>query len=572
MTTPRDALALHAAGKTTDALIALFNAIGSHPSQSAATAEHRRTLASLLEGVALTSGNAAVFHGLLELLRDPQVDAQSVARAVLGLLGVHGAFQMLEREALAGAPATPMALQALFAEPLVREALRRIIVTEARAERVFAFTRRALAGTEWDAADEPWRIDAMATLAAAANAGEYAWPETAEESVRVHAAMEVLTAWLDGSDRDSMAPAVAGQLVRVSMYRGLSSLASADRLLDIPGDVWGGEWLRTLGPLFDTHLREPRAQQALADALPSLVPNTPGDAHETSARVRAMYEAHPYPRWHTVAQPQLTSIPAFIRALAARTAVPDTNRVLIAGCGTGRQAAHTAISFPDADILSLDLSRNSLGYAACKTRALGITNLSFVHGDLLQLDTLDERFALVFCSGVLHHLADPMAGWQQLVRRLHPSGVMKVSLYSTVARRPVQAARALIAEQGFDATDAGIRACRQFLLALPVDHPAHTVTESADFFSASGVRDLLMHVQERSYTLHEVAADLEALQLRFLGFQLPPAVRAAFTARYPKPEAANDLALWARFEDDNPTIFWGMYQFFVEHRAVSRRS
>jgi len=76
-----------------------------------------------------------------------------------------------------------------------------------------------------------------------------------------------------------------------------------------------------------------------------------------------------------------------------------------------------------------------------------------------------------------------------------------------------------------------------------------------------------MHVQERTYTLHEIAADLEALQLRFLGFQLPPAVRAAFTAQYPKPEAANDLALWARFENDNPTIFWGMYQFFVEYRA-----
>lgn len=567
MITPTDALALHAAGKTTEALVGLFNAIGSQPSQSEATAEHRRTLASLLEGVALTSGNAAVFHGLLELLRDPLVDAQSVARAVLGLLGVHGAFQLLEREAAADAPATPVALQALFAEPLVREVLRRIIVTEARAEQVFAFARRALAGEQWLVADEGWQVDAMVTLATAAHQGEYAWPESAPEAARVATAMETLTAWLASPGHLIAAPSFAGMLVRLSLYRRLSALPNADRLLDIPGDAWGSEWLRILGPLFDTHLREPRVQHALGAALPSLGADAPPQDDDTSDKVRAMYEAHPYPRWHTVAQPHLTSIPAFVRALAARNAVPDTNRVLIAGCGTGRQAAHTALSFRDADILALDLSRTSLGYAAFRTQALGIRNLTFVQGDLLHLDALDETFALVFCSGVLHHLADPMAGWTQLMRRLHPAGVMKVSLYSTIARRPVQAARAIIAEQGFDASDDGIRACRQHLLALPTDHPARAVTDSADFYSSSGVRDLLMHVQERTYTLHEVAKDLEALQLRFLGFQLPATVRAAFTARFPKPEAANDLASWARFEEDNPTVFWGMYQFFVEHRA-----
>jgi len=567
MTTPTDALALHAAGKTTEALVGLFNAIGSQPSQSEATAEHRRTLASLLEGVALTSGNAAVFHGLLELLRDPQVDAQSVARAVLGLLGVHGAFQLLEREAAADAPATPVALQALFAEPLVREALRRIIVTEARAERVFAFARRALAGEQWLVTDEGWQVDAMVTLATAAHQGEYAWPESATEAAQVQSAVDMLGEWLASPDHPTAAPTFAGMLVRLSMYRRLSALPDADRLLDVPGDAWGSEWLRLLGPLFDTHLREPRAQQLLGAALPSLGSGAPPSDDDTSAQVRAMYEEHPYPRWHTVAQPHLTSIPAFVRALAARNAVPDTNRVLIAGCGTGRQAAHTALSFRDADILALDLSRTSLGYAALRTQALGIRNLTFVQGDLLHLDALDETFALVFCSGVLHHLADPMAGWTQLVRRLHPAGVMKVSLYSTIARRPVQAARAIIAEEGFDASDDGIRACRQHLLALPADHPARAVTESADFFSASGVRDLLMHVQERTYTLREIASDLDTQRLRFLGFQLPATVRTAFTARFPKPEAINDLEAWARFEEDNPTVFWGMYQFFVEHRA-----
>ena len=561
MSNTQEALALHTAGRTTEALILLFNAIGAAPSQSPAMAEERLLLASLLDGVALNSGNAVVFHVLLELLRDPQVDPQSIARAVLGLLAVHGAFQALEK----GQENIP-ALQALFGEPLVRELLRRVIVTDARAERVFAFARRLLIENSWVNDPEPWQRDAMLTVAMAAEHGEYAWPDTLDIEALLSSWVELIAEWLDNRNRDS-ADFHAAMLLRLCMFRPLSIVPGAERLLDIPPEWWGSEWHETLQPLLDAQLSEPLAQHGRGASLPTLTNGATAPPERAgSDAVRAMYETHPYPRWSTVAKPHVTTVAAFVQAITGGSAVPDTRRVLIAGCGTGRQTAHTALSFPDADILALDLSRASLGYAARKAEQLGLGNVQFMQGDLLQLDSLQERFALIFCSGVLHHLANPAAGWRQLVQRLHPAGVIKVALYSSLARQPVSAARAVIAAEQFAPTDEGIRACRQHLLALPANHAAKPVTESADFFSASGCRDLLMHVQERSYTLAEIEQDLALHNLRFLGFQLPAPVRAAFTAMFPNAGAANDLEAWARFEERHPTTFWGMYQFFVAHR------
>ena len=38
----------------------------------------------------------------------------------------------------------------------------------------------------------------------------------------------------------------------------------------------------------------------------------------------------------------------------------------------------------------------------------------------------DRTFYLIESVGVLHHLADPLAGWRKLVALLRPCGVMRL--------------------------------------------------------------------------------------------------------------------------------------------------
>ena len=86
-----------------------------------------------------------------------------------------------------------------------------------------------------------------------------------------------------------------------------------------------------------------------------------------------------------------------------------------------------------------------------------------------------------------------------------------------------------------------------------------------NFFSLSECRDLLFHVQEHHFTLPQIEADLQALNLTFLGFEIQDqkALRL-FRKSHPHKSALTSLSLWHKFELKNPETFRGMYQFWCK--------
>jgi SAM-dependent methyltransferase len=253
--------------------------------------------------------------------------------------------------------------------------------------------------------------------------------------------------------------------------------------------------------------------------------------------------------------------------------------ILVAGCGTGQQAIECALRFAQARLLAIDLSLSSLAYAQRKTLemaqqespAIDLSRVRYAQADLLQLGGLDQRFDLIESCGVLHHLNDPLEGWRVLLSLLRPGGVMKLGFYSEIARRQVVRIRRWIADQGHAATLDGIRACRQHLMTLELDSNAPvsfgTATQSSDFFATSTCRDLLFHVQEHRTSLTAIAAFLQDNGLVFLGFETEPHVVTAYKARFPNDQAATDLAQWQVFENENPDVFFNMYQFWIQKPA-----
>jgi SAM-dependent methyltransferase len=215
----------------------------------------------------------------------------------------------------------------------------------------------------------------------------------------------------------------------------------------------------------------------------------------------------------------------------------------------------------------VDLSRASLAYAQRKTRELALAQIEYAQADLLQLRSLGRSFDLIEAVGVLHHLADPLAGWRTLLSLLRPGGVMNVGLYSELGRQDVVGARAFIAEQGYGPTADDIRRCRQDLFALDDKSPLKPVTARFDFYSTSGCRDLLFHVQEHRLTLPAIKSFLAEHELQFLGFQLNSDTRRAHAVRFPDDPAMIDLDRWHVFETENPRTFSAMYRFWVQKRA-----
>ena len=59
-----------------------------------------------------------------------------------------------------------------------------------------------------------------------------------------------------------------------------------------------------------------------------------------------------------------------------------------------------------------------------------LTNTVVIRSDLRQAPFADESFGFVAAYGVLHHLEDPRAGFDRLVRLLAPGGILTLYLYS----------------------------------------------------------------------------------------------------------------------------------------------
>jgi 2-polyprenyl-3-methyl-5-hydroxy-6-metoxy-1,4-benzoquinol methylase len=331
------------------------------------------------------------------------------------------------------------------------------------------------------------------------------------------------------------------QLAVVAAYASLDSVLPTEALL-------ARDWPRPLKDVLVRQVEEPATERRLRAAIPRLTPIK----DSVSRAVQAQYEDHPYPRWTFSS----AKVPSWAPFASAR-------EILIAGCGTGRQLCEMASLNTSAHVLAVDLSLASLSYATRKAQELGLKNVEIAQADILELGSLGRSFDFIDSSGVLHHLGDPWAGWRVLLSLLRPQGAMRVALYSELARRPLVAARAFIAERGYSGSTEDIRRFRQDALAAP---DLAIPTGSHDFYTISSCRDLLFHVQETRMTLPEIKAFLAQNGLEFLGFDIASTALEAFRNRFPHAGAHTDLDCWHLFEQEWPSVFVGMYQFDVKKR------
>jgi tetratricopeptide (TPR) repeat protein/SAM-dependent methyltransferase len=336
--------------------------------------------------------------------------------------------------------------------------------------------------------------------------------------------------------------------IAVAAYFPLHTTRGADALLE-------RSWPDYVQDLLVQQIKEPIRERQIGASIRALTA-IEGDV---SRAVREQYEENPYPRWIKAGPPVQ---PTILKDTPAEQ-VPD---VLVAGCGTGLSTIEFGRQMLHARILAIDLSLASLSYAKRMAETFGLTNIEFAQADIMMSDSLGRQFDFIDASGVLHHLADPWAGWRVLLSLLRPGGVMQVGLYSETARRNVVAARALIAERGYRPDPEGIRYCRQDIMAA-ADPLLKSVVQWKDFFTIGECRDLLFHVQEHRITLPQIKLFIAANDVQFSGFIPATSQLHAFAARFPDRSALLDLDCWHTLETEIPGLFAAMYQFWIRKPA-----
>ncbi len=284
---------------------------------------------------------------------------------------------------------------------------------------------------------------------------------------------------------------------------------------------------------------------------------------DVSLKVREQYEQSPYPQWNSLH----VSKPGSLRD-ALGTFYDDEKLafmdepfdVLIAGCGTGQQAARSASGYGEnANLLGIDLSLSSLAYGKRKCEEFGIKNIDFAQADILNLKDLNRQFDIIECIGVLHHMADPFEGWRVLIELLKPGGLMYIGLYSPLARTNIATLRAESNNPGPGCSDNDARAYRTLLMNRKQDQLGYSLRTSPDFYALHEFRDLILHESEQTLGLDEIDSFLQDTRLAFHGFVLNQDNITAFENKFPKDPLPGTLTQWHELEHENPNMFDGMY-------------
>ena len=249
--------------------------------------------------------------------------------------------------------------------------------------------------------------------------------------------------------------------------------------------------------------------------------------------VRAQYEAYPYPARDPddEAKRLITGSPSYPAEVdhmlfGGKRDWSKPIRALFAGGGTGDGLIMFAQKLAErgapADILYLDMSAHSRRVAEARAAARGLTSITFETGDLL---TAPERgpFDYIDCTGVLHHLPDPQAGFNALGAALAPTGGLGGMVYAPYGRTgvyPLQEALRALTEGEDPATQVAM--AKAALKSLPKTNWFGRNPHLGDHEeSDAGLYDLLLHSRDRPYTAEEVAEALSGAGLNLVSFLNP---------------------------------------------------
>ena len=179
------------------------------------------------------------------------------------------------------------------------------------------------------------------------------------------------------------------------------------------------------------------------------------------------------------------------------------------------------------------------------------------------MKNLKEKFDYIECTGVLHHMKNPIEGWNILTNILETDGIMKIGLYSKFARQELLEFKRKIdskykLKNVEDVKELRHKIINDNLIKLP------KIFNFIDFFSISGFKDLLLNENEIQFNLIEINEILNDLNLHFCGFQIMnDNIKNEVIKNNEKFDDYN-LFDWHNFEEKNHLTFEGMYQFWCQ--------
>ena len=535
-------------GRLDEACFAYIQAINLNPNFTDAY----ENLGIAIKNLKFNSSNVKLYPFLIQLLSKGNfVRPINVAPSILSLLKHDPLIKnlLLEENFATNINEVNSIIDSLNKLTLLHHLMRICPLPDLQFERLFVTMRSLILTNLNNIEASPEFINFLSTLSLHCFTNEYVYFEKDKETELIKRLEAEITQTIEKLEQPE-----AKKILCLASYRPLHQYNWCQKL-------------EALDNLEEVKLRlivEPYAEREIMAEIPML-----GEiSDDVSHKVRSQYEENPYPRWAKLRKSTngksiseiCDEVNVHLHSESIKNVIAPA--ILIAGCGTGQQSITTVSRFSDCQVTAVDLSLASLAYAKRKTTELGITNIKYLQADILRLNQLEQKFDIIESTGVLHHMNEPMGGWKVLTDLLKPGGLMKIALYSELARQDIVEVRKKITLLRIGTSKSEIREFRRSLVESN-DKNHHRLTKSNDFFNFSALRDLIFHIQEHRFTLLQIKSCLDELGLKFCGFENKDTI-SNFREFHGKDADIYDLALWHQYEESNPHAFAEMYQFWCQ--------
>ena len=188
-------------------------------------------------------------------------------------------------------------------------------------------------------------------------------------------------------------------------------------------------------------------------------------------------------------------------------------RILVAGVGLGSDLINMGFllkKYKNTKLVGIDLSPTSLNICRERLKKYNLTN----NTELIEMSLLDLEpdvhgtFDCIICIGVLHHLESPSAGLKALNGVLNDEGFMAIMVYGKYGRTGVYQMQDLlkIINNNINDYPTKIMNFKNIYKQLPKNNwfkfGEHLTTDHK--VSDEGIIDMLLHCQDRAYTIKEL--------------------------------------------------------------------
>tara|TARA_Y100000592_G_scaffold85807_1_gene138347 strand:+ start:81 stop:1397 length:1317 start_codon:yes stop_codon:yes gene_type:complete len=209
----------------------------------------------------------------------------------------------------------------------------------------------------------------------------------------------------------------------------------------------------------------------------------------------------------------------------------DNYKMLFAGCGLGNDLIYMALmlkKYKNIKIVGIDLSSSSLEILKKRLEIYKIENVEIREMSLLDLTPeMFGKFDFINSVGVLHHLENPSLGLKTLNSVLEDDGFMDIMVYGKIGRTGLYQMQDLLkmVNKDLDELDYKTKLEKYHLIYPKLQQnnwfkKSEFLTSDHITYGDNGIIDMLLHHQDRAYTIPELYDWVEAEDLNIIKFQI----------------------------------------------------